>query len=60
MFRVYGVFSYVKTLHSLDMLGVSVEAVDARGSVVQWFCGSEESVVAQKRQRLRGNHLDCK
>ena len=31
-----------------------------KGSVVQWFCGSEESVVAQMRQRLRGNYLDCK
>ena len=25
-----------------------------KGSVVQWFCGSEESVVAQERQKLRG------
>ena len=31
-----------------------------KGSVVQWFCGSEESIVAQERQKLRGNHLDCK
>ena len=39
------------------MLNVSTVAVNAR---VQWFSGSEESVVAQKRQRLRGDHLDCK
>ena len=31
-----------------------------KGSVVQWFCGSEESIVAQERQKLRGNYLDCK
>ena len=31
-----------------------------KGSVFQWFCGSEESVVAQERQKLRGDHLDCK
>ena len=31
-----------------------------KGSVVQWFCGLEESIVAQERQKLRGNHLDCK
>ena len=30
-----------------------------KGSVAQWFCGSEEGVVAQKRQVER-NHLDCK
>ena len=31
-----------------------------KGSVFQWFRGSEESVVAQERQKLRGDHLDCK
>ena len=33
---------------------------ECKGSVVWWFRGSEEGVVAQKRQKLRGNYLDCK
>ena len=30
--------------------------MDSRGSVVQWFCGSEEGVAAQTRQRMRGDN----
>ena len=28
----------------------------ARVSVIQWFCGSDEGVAAQVRQKLRGSN----
>ena len=49
-------------MHTCQDLAGSQEAqcelsgCGCKGSVIKWFSGSEEGVVAQVRQRLRGNN----